>query len=431
MSSPTSVTDQLWEDVRAAASEDGLDPDDDVERVTHLARQAVDQYAREVGVGGAKPLGDREAMVERLVDLVCHYGPLTAAILDPATEEILIEDARVFIVSQGRLRGLAAHTTAAINRHVVDKLLSDTTVSLDPANPFVQAQVLGGTARLGAFGPPLIDEGGISASLRFYKRRRVLMDDLVSWDHLSPAAANFLTLVMWALGTVIVSGRPAAGKTTTLAALLAAIRENHCVRVLEDYPELLLPTPFGRSYRCKPASSEGAPIGLRELIKFVLGMRADCIAVGEVRSSESFELTRAMHAGAGFACTIHAHSATDALEAMVLTALGAGPNINEAHVRRSFASAVDVVVHVERDDPALLAEGDPYRRQVTEIRAMAPQLDPEAFSTEAIFERGDGLGSPLVWTGKLPEPVLVKRLEQILGPGRRLRDVLEGRADLP
>jgi hypothetical protein len=98
-------------------------------------------------------------------------------------------------------------------------------------------------------------------------------------------------------------------------------------------------------------------------------------------------------------------------------------------VRRAFARSIDLVVHMERDDPNLVAEDAAYLHQVTEIRAVVPQIGKE-FSSELIFERKDGLGSPLTWTGKLPPTRLVQRLERLLPKGTTLRDVLLGRAAL-
>ena len=431
MPSPTSVAEQLWERVRDQVGDERLDPEVNRERVAQLAADVVGQYGREAAVGAATPLADANGMLSRLVRLVCDYGPLTAPIEDPSTEEILIEDDAVFIVADGRLRGLAEPTSTAINRHVVNKLLQQTSVSLDPESPLIQAQVLGGRARLTAAGPPVIDEGGISATLRFYTERRVNLDFLVERASLTAAAANFLTLVMWALGRVVVSGPPAAGKTTALAALLSAIRENHCVRVAEEYPELHLTTRYGRPYRCWQGNGADGAITLRDLVKFVLGMRANFIVIGEVRSSESYELIRAMRAGTGFGCTLHANSAEEALEALVTTALGAGPNIDRRFLRESFAAGVDVVVHVEHDDPNLVAEGEPYRRQVTDIALVVPQLFEDGrFSLQHVFERKGGLGSPLVWTGlPLPE-AFAQRLERVLPKGRTMRQVLTGQAGL-
>lgn len=432
LASAASVSEQLWERVRDQVGDERLDPDVNRERVSQVAGEVVGQYGREAAVGEATPLADANGMLNRLVRLVCDYGPLTAVIEDPSTEEILIEDDAVFVIANGRLRGLSEPTSTAINRHVINKLLQATSVSLDPESPLIQAQVLGGRVRLTAAGPPVVDEGGISATLRFYTERRVNLDFLVEGGSLTEAAANFLTLVMWALGRAVVSGPPAAGKTTALAGLLSAIRENHCVRVAEEYPELHLPTRYGRPYRCWQGNGGGeGAITLRDLVKFVLGMRADFIVIGEVRSAESYELIRAMRAGTGFACTLHANSAEEALEALVTTALAAGPNIDRRFLRDSFAAGVDVVVHVERDDPNLVADGDSYRREVTDIAVVVPQLlDDGRFSIQHMFQRKAGLGSPLVWTGlPVPEP-LAHRLERVLPKGRTLRQVLGGQRGL-
>ena len=113
-------------------------------------------------------------------------------------------------------------------------------------------------------------------------------------------------------------------------------------------------------------------------------MRPDRIVVGEVRGAEAFELTRAINAGCGFMCTVHANSGPEALNALVNAALMAGENVTERIVRRVFSQALDVVVHVDRDD-APRGVGA-VRRQVTEITAVVPTLGEEQ-TFEPIFVR--------------------------------------------
>src|SRR5258706_2585502 len=102
-------------------------------------------------------------------------------------------------------------------------------------------------------------------------------------------------------------------------------------------------------------------------------MRPDRIVVGEVRGSEAFELTRAINAGCGFLCTVHANSASEALDALVNAALMAGENVTERIVRKVFSESLDVVVHVDRED-AVGGDGDPVQRRVAEIAAVVPAL---------------------------------------------------------
>jgi Flp pilus assembly CpaF family ATPase len=150
-------------------------------------------------------------------------------------------------------------------------------------------------------------------------------------------------------------------------------------------------------------------------------MRPDVIVVGEVRGGEAFELTRAINAGCGFLCTVHANTAGEAVNALVNSALMAGENVTEHIVRKVFGEALDLVVHLDRDDAPRGGEGR-IRRQVMEITAVAHSLSHEQ-TYEPIFVRRS-IGRPLEWTGALPSG-LEMRIDRALPEGRRLRSLLE------
>ncbi|HSJ35304.1 MAG TPA: hypothetical protein VLB85_09640, partial [Acidimicrobiia bacterium] len=98
-----------------------------------------------------------------------------------------------------------------------------------------------------------------------------------------------------------------------------------------------------------------------------------------------------------------------------------GENVTEGVVRKVFSSALDFVIHLDRD-----AVGDgPIRRRVMEILAVVPSLRDD-FSTQPIFRR-EHIGAPLEWTGALPPQLLVERIERALPDGEGLRDVLGAR----
>jgi pilus assembly protein CpaF len=198
-----------------------------------------------------------------------------------------------------------------------------------------------------------------------------------------------------------------------LGALIAAVPPHHCIRACEEIRELAVPLVHGGYYEVRPPGLDGTgEIDLRALVKFVLGMRPDRIVVGEVRGAEAFELTRAINAGCGFLCTVHANSASEALDALVNAALMAGENVTEPIVRRVFARSVDVVVHVERGAT---------KREVREIVAVGPSL-ADGFTCEPLFTRA-APGRPLEWTGVMPA-ALEARIDRAQGAGGRLRDRL-------
>jgi pilus assembly protein CpaF len=219
-----------------------------------------------------------------------------------------------------------------------------------------------------------------------------------------------------------ISGEPGAGKTTLLAALLAAAPAAHCVRCCEEIREIAVPVVHGAFYEVRPPGLDGSgEVSLRDLVKFVLAMRPDVIVVGEVRGAEAFELTRAINAGCGFMCTVHANSAAEAVNALVNAALMAGENVTEHIVRKVFGEALDLVVQLDRDDAPRGGDAR-VRRQIVEITAVTPALgDDHTF--EPIFVR-DGIGRPLQWTGALPS-ALEARIERGLPHGTRLRGLLE------
>ena len=411
--------EQLRGNVLARMDSERLDPQEDPERVRALVAGSVRDYQRAAETGGTHRLRDATEMAQRLVAAITAFGPLTDILSRAEVEEVFIEGPRVtYLDRSGRLHGLDAPTTEGENRAVVDRLLGPTTRTLDTRNPIVQARILDGKARLSAAIPPVAEQ--LSATIRRHSTRRHSLDGLVDTGSLSREAADLLKLVMSGWSSVLVSGQPGAGKTSMLTALLGAAPAGRCVRVCEEIRELTVPLTHGSYYETRPPSPSGeSAITMRDLLKFCLGMRCELLVVGEVRGAEAFELTRAVNAGCGFACTVHANSGQDALEAITNAAIMAGEHVPEAMVRKIFASSIDLVVHVDLHDRA---EGG-SRREVREIVAVMSTVG-DVFATEPIFSRPDGPGTPLRWTGIIPPGI--DRFERLLPRGQRLRDVLAG-----
>jgi pilus assembly protein CpaF len=384
--------------------------------------EAVDAYRRQAAHGAGRALVDPSEMAERIFHAVAGFGALTDVLANPGVEEVFVEGDRVSYIERGALHALGRPTTEAENRRVVDRLLADTDRHLDAANPIVQARVLNDSARLTAVMSPVSDR--LSVTIRRYALRRETLASLVDLGSLTLPAAGFLWAAAQTDSSIVISGPPGAGKTSLLAALVAAMPAGSCVRCCEEVRELHVPIIHGSYYEARPASLDGTgAISLRDLVKIVLAMRPDRIVVGEVRGSEAFELTRAVNAGCGFSCTVHANSAREALSALVNAALMAGENVTEHVVRNVFASSIDFVVHLDRDSTA--RDGGGLRRRVMEVLSVVPSLGRD-FTTEPLFVRSD-LGGSLDWTGVFPPDAVARRLQRSLPEGMTLRGVLEGR----
>lgn len=405
-----------YAEIRRAAleliEERNIDPQKDRQGARRLVERAVKDYCRRTQVGLGRALRDPDDMTGRVLRSIADYGPLTELLARSDVEEVFIEGPRVtFIDGDGRLQGLKEPTTLEENRQVVDRLLAGSDRRLDASQPIVQARVMGDSARLTAVIPPIADR--LSVTLRRYALRRQDLESLVQLGSMPPAAARFLGAAMQTECGVLVSGPPGAGKTSLLSALLDACPPTRCIRCCEEVRELHIPLVHGSFYEARPPGLDGkGEISLRVLVKAVLAMRPDLIVVGEVRGAEAFELTRAANAGCGFACTVHANSAADALNALVSAALMAGENVSEPVVRRVFASAIDLVVHVDREALGEGQSGGPMR-QVREIISVAAGPDG-SFSVQVLFSR-PRLGEPMTWSGHLLPDVLSSRIERAAG----------------
>lgn len=403
-----------------------LDAESNPDGVRAAIADVVGEYQATAHRGINEPLRDPEDMQQRIWQAVAGFGPLTELLASPHVEEIFIEGPRIsFIDDSGHLRAHVVSTTQEELRQVIDRLLAGTNRRLDSANAIEQAHILGGTARLTAVVPPV--SARLSATLRKYTVAEETLGSMVALDSLSPIAAAFLWATAQANTSVLFSGATGAGKTTLMSAWLRAVPNDQCIRIVEEVRELHIPLPPHSSYyEASPVTLQGdRRFTLRDLVKVSLAQRVDLLCVGEVRGSEAFELTRAVNAGCGFACTVHANSARDSLAAIVNAAIMAGENVTEQVVRRVFAGSIDFVVHLDRDMRRHEDTDHGIRRQVREILAVTPSLTAGDFTTEPIFVRSN-LGEPMRWTGAHPPRDLCERIDRALPADVTLSQILNG-----
>jgi pilus assembly protein CpaF len=134
-----------------------------------------------------------------------------------------------------------------------------------------------------------------------------------------------------------------------LARLLAEVGDDRLI-VIEDAPELRHPARHTVHLRTRVATPAGVgEVSVATLVRNAMRMRPDRLVVGEVRGVEVADLLQAMNTGHdGSATTVHANGAEEALTRFEGMALAAG--IPLAAVRAQLATALDLVVAMDRDD---------------------------------------------------------------------------------
>jgi len=137
-----------------------------------------------------------------------------------------------------------------------------------------------------------------------------------------------------------------------LNALSAAIPEHERIIVIEDSSELQLHQPHTVYLEAQPARPDGrGAVSIRDLFVDSLRMRPDRIIVGEVRRGEALDMIQSMISGhSGALTTAHANTPFDALIRLETMVLMSGVEMPVHVVRRQIASAVQVIVQLQRFD---------------------------------------------------------------------------------
>jgi pilus assembly protein CpaF len=281
-----------------------------------------------------------------LEPLLCADG--TTDVLVTAPDAVWVDD------GNGLRRSSVRFPDDAAVRRLAQRLALAAGRRLDEAQPWVDGQLndVGTgqfTVRLHAVLPP-IAAGGTSLSLRVLRPASQDLAALTRSGAIASQAAEVLADIIGARLAFLISGGTGAGKTTLLAGLLGAVSADERIVCVEDAAELAPSHPHLVKLVARCANVEGVgEVTVRDLVRQALRMRPDRIIVGEVRGAEVVDLLAALNTGHdGGAGTVHANNPAEVparLEA--LAALG---GLDRAALHSQLAAAVQVLLHVGRDN---------------------------------------------------------------------------------
>ena len=232
---------------------------------------------------------------------------------------------------------------------MIERILSPLGRRVDEAAPLVDARLPDGS-RVNCVIPPLSLDGPLLTIRRFRRRGFRARGAGRERHHVARTRSRFLRESVLARRNVVVSGGTGSGKTTLLNVLSSFVGRGERVITIEDAAELRLRQPHVLRLESRPANLEGGgEVTIRQLVRNALRMRPDRIIVGEVRGAEALDMLQALNTGHdGSMTTVHANSAADALRRIETLALMADVALPHVAVRQQAASAIDLVVHLER-----------------------------------------------------------------------------------
>ncbi|MFL1999516.1 MULTISPECIES: CpaF family protein [unclassified Microbacterium] len=379
IASPT-ATAEVVERVRERLRAEESDPARDPEYAERVIRSEVRRHNDFALARGIPPVDDEGACVRDVLAQLTGYGPLQAYLDDPTVEEVWLNAPdRVFVARGGVAERVPVSLTDSAVRDLVERMLHTSGRRVDLSQPFVDASLPDGS-RLHVVIPDITRRHWAVNIRKFLPAFRDV-GRLVATGSLAPEAADLLVDAMRQGRSILVSGPTHAGKTTLLAALVAASARSQRIVTVEETFELAIDAPDLVALQGRQPSLEGGgEVTLRRLVKEALRMRPDRVVVGEVRDAEALDLLLALNTGVPGAATIHANSAAEALAKLAALPLLAGRNIDAQFVLSAVARSVHLVAHCGRD-----ARG---RRRVLEIVTPTGRLVGDAAEVRSLYRAG-------------------------------------------
>ena len=404
-----------------------LDPTMDVSK-TDEVRSAIQEMYDTILIEEHIVLSraERQRLFEQIVSEILGYGPVAPLLDDPTITEIMVNGARsIYIERGGKLERVA--TVFESDEHlmrIIEKIVAPLGRRIDESSPYVDARLPDGS-RVNAVIPPISLIGPVLTIRKFFKIP-LTIERLIELGSVTAEAVELLKACVVAKLNVLISGGTGTGKTTLLNVLSGFIPNDERILTVENAAELQLRQEHVVTLESRPPNIEGrGEITIRDLVINSLRMRPDRIVVGECRGAEAFDMLQAMNTGhEGSMTTVHANTSRDALARLENMVLMAGMELPHRAIREQIASALNVIVQLQR-----MRDGSRKIVAIVEVQGMEGDIvtmsDIFKFET-AGYEDGRVIGA-LRPTGLRPK--FMERIEAadihlppgVFGMGQRTR----------
>ncbi len=310
---------------------------------------------------------ERDRLFNQLLDEILGYGPIQPFLNDDTINEIMVNGPyNIYIERNGKIE--KTNATFRDSEHlmrVIDRILAPLGRRVDESVPYMDARLPDGS-RVNVIIPPLSLIGPV-LTIRKFAKIPFTVEKLIELGTITPEAIEFLKACVIARLNIVISGGTGSGKTTFLNVLSGFIPNDERIITIENAAELQLRQEHVITLETRPPNIEGkGEVTMRDLVINALRMRPDRIIVGEVRGGEALDMLQAMNTGHdGSLTTLHANSPRDALSRIETMVLMAGVEIPVKAIRQQIASAIDLIIHMER-----LKDGSRKVVQITEVKGM-------------------------------------------------------------
>ena len=322
----------------------------------------VEQSKEEQGCGLNHPIAPIAQGQDVYLD--AYLTPFRPFLDRSSVSEIIVNKPGELWLEEAGQSAMTRVTVPAIDDQLLKRLAEQvariTFQGISRAQPLLSATLPGGE-RLQVVAPPATRRHW-ALSIRRHRMVDLPMEawrpdgelSLTSSEMVDPAMRvsdpiGWLTQQVRQRKTILISGGTSSGKTTFLNSLLSQVSGDDRIILVEDTPEIRLPTANTLGLVAVRGDMGEAQVDSEDLLKASLRLRPDRIVLGELRGAETITFLRAINTGhPGSFTTIHANSPAGALDQLALMAMQSGIGLSRQDIIAYAGSVIDVIVQLGR-----------------------------------------------------------------------------------
>ncbi|NTW01467.1 MAG: type II/IV secretion system ATPase subunit [Oscillochloris sp.] len=369
----------------------------------------------EQGYGPLRSLPQDDAGLLRMFQESLGWGPAQPYLDDERIQEVKIIGDLIMVQEEGADFTLAperfAHARQALDRALL--LAARLNVPLSRSRPQDTLPLAHGT-RVHVSIPPCTPEDSALICIRRGRRSAWSLDNILSRRACDGAVDDLLRLLTRAGCSFLIAGETGSGKTALLEAIINSWPgEPHVITIEDNTQEINV---RHRAWTRELVQSALEPGAFGRAAREVLRQTPSLVAPGETRAEEAGAILAVAVSGHAVITTIHARSATRAVQRFADCAAMPGAYIYEGRRENALEDASDnfqAVVHIEKAggrryiDEILLLDGtaeiNGRMRPRTVRLAWAEAAEDGVVWQTAAHVQGD----QLIWAGedRTPDPL--------------------------
>jgi len=345
-----------------------LDPSMDVTQTAEVRRQIEELFESilvEMNIVLSRP--ERRRLFEQIVAEILGLGPIEPLLSDETITEVMVNGAKnIYVERAGKIhREPASFESDDHLMRIIDRIVAPLGRRIDESSPYVDARLNDGS-RVNAVIPPISLVGPV-LTIRKFAKNPITVDQLIEFGTLTAESIEFMKASVIARVNMVISGGTGSGKTTMLNVLSQYIPSDERIVTIENAAELQLRQEHVVTLETRPPNIEGrGEVTIQNLVVNSLRMRPDRIIVGEIRDEAALDMLQAMNTGhEGSMTTAHSNSPRDTLSRIETMTLMAGMDLPTRAIREQIASALELVIHIER-----MRDGTRKVTHISEIQGM-------------------------------------------------------------